>query len=287
MSGHSKWATTKHQKAVKDAQRGKLFAKLIKNIEVAARTGGGDPDGNPTLYDAIQKAKKSSVPNENIDRAVKRGSGAEAGGVDYQSITYEGYGPSGVAMMIECLTDNRNRAASDVRVAVTRNGGSMADPGSVAYLFRRKGVVVVPRESNGAAVSEDDLMLAVLDAGAEEINDLGDAFEIVSEAGDLVSVRTAVTEAGLDYDSADATFIASVNVPAGPGRGAQGRPARRRHRGPRRRAERLHERGYPGRDRGRARIRLSTCAESLAARIVSRRVNGYLADSARDADSAE
>jgi YebC/PmpR family DNA-binding regulatory protein len=213
MSGHSKWATTKHQKAVKDARRGKLFAKLIKNVEVAARTGGGDPDGNPTLYDAIQKAKKSSVPNENIDRAVKRGSGAEAGGVEYQSITYEGYGPGGVAVMIECLTDNRNRAASDVRVAVTRNGGSMADPGSVAYLFRRKGVVVVPRESNGAAVSEDDLMLAVLDAGAEDINDLGDAFEIVSEAGDLVSVRTAVTEAGLDYDSADATFIASVDVP--------------------------------------------------------------------------
>ena len=145
MSGHSKWATTKHQKAAKDAKRGKLFAKLIKNIEVAARIGGGDPDGNPTLWDAIQKAKKSSVPNDNIDRAVKRGSGAEAGGVDYQSITYEGYGPSGVAIMIECLTDNRNRAATDVRVAVTRNGGNMADPGSVAYLFTRKGVVVVPK----------------------------------------------------------------------------------------------------------------------------------------------
>ena len=145
MSGHSKWATTKHQKAAKDAKRGKLFAKLIKNIEVAARTGGGDPDGNPTLFDAIQKAKKSSVPNENIDRAVKRGSGAEAGGVDYQSITYEGYGPNGVAIMIECLTDNRNRAASEVRVAVTRNGGTMADPGSVAYLFSRKGVVIVPQ----------------------------------------------------------------------------------------------------------------------------------------------
>jgi YebC/PmpR family DNA-binding regulatory protein len=213
MSGHSKWATTKHQKAVKDARRGKLFAKLIKNVEVAARTGGGDPDGNPTLYDAIQKAKKSSVPNENIDRAVKRGSGAEAGGVEYQSITYEGYGPNGVAVMIECLTDNRNRAASDVRVAVTRNGGNMADPGSVAYLFSRKGVVVVPRQSNGSVVSEDDLMLAVLDAGAEEINDLGDSFEVVSEATDLVQVRTAVTDAGLEYDSADPTFIASVNVP--------------------------------------------------------------------------
>jgi len=210
MSGHSKWATTKHQKAAKDAKRGKLFAKLIKNIEVAARTGGGDPDGNPTLYDAIQKAKKTSVPNENIDRAVKRGSGAEAGGVDYQAITYEGYGPNGVAIMIECLTDNRNRAASDVRVAVTRNGGTMADPGSVSYLFSRKGVVIVPREAD---VTEDDLMLAVLDAGADEINDLGDVFEVVSEPGDLVAVRTAVTDAGIEYDSADPTFIASVNVP--------------------------------------------------------------------------
>src|SRR6478609_3147712 len=210
MSGHSKWATTKHQKAAKDAKRGKLFAKLIKNIEVAARTGGGDPDGNPTLFDAIQKAKKSSVPNDNIDRAVKRGSGAEAGGVDYQSITYEGYGPNGVAIMIECLTDNRNRAATDVRVAVTRNGGSMADPGSVSYLFSRKGVVIVPREGD---VTEDDLMLAVLDAGADEINDLGDVFEVVSEPGDLVAVRTAVTDAGIEYDSADPTFIASVNVP--------------------------------------------------------------------------
>src|ERR1700761_8571644 len=145
MSGHSKWATTKHQKAVKDARRGKEFARLIKNIEVAARTGGGDPAANPTLYDAIQKAKKTSVPNDNIERAVKRGSGAEAGGADYQSIMYEGYGPNGVAIMIECLTDNRNRAASEVRVAVTRNGGSMADPGSVAYLFNRKGVVTVPK----------------------------------------------------------------------------------------------------------------------------------------------
>ena len=144
MSGHSKWATTKHKKAVIDAKRGKMFAKLIKNIEVAARMGGGDPAGNPTLYDAIQKAKKSSVPNDNIDRAVKRGSGAEAGGADYQTIMYEGYGPAGVAMLIECLTDNRNRAAMEVRTAMTRNGGSLADPGSVSYLFNRKGVVIVP-----------------------------------------------------------------------------------------------------------------------------------------------
>ena len=209
MSGHSKWATTKHKKAVIDARRGKLFAKLIKNIEVAARTGGGDIAGNPTLYDAIQKAKKSSVPNDNIDRAVKRGSGAEAGGADYQTIMYEGYGPSGVAVLIECLTDNRNRAASDVRVAMTRNGGSMADPGSVSYLFTRKGVVLVPREG----LSEDDVLTAVLDAGAEEVNDLGETFEVVSEATDLVAVRTALQDAGIDYESAEASFIPSVVVP--------------------------------------------------------------------------
>jgi YebC/PmpR family DNA-binding regulatory protein len=208
MSGHSKWATTKHKKAVVDAKRGKLFAKLIKNIEVAARTGGGDPAGNPTLYDAIQKAKKSSVPNDNIDRALKRGSGLEAGGADYQTIMYEGYGPSGVAVLIECLTDNRNRAASDVRVAMTRNGGSMADPGSVSYLFARKGVVLVPH----ADLSEDDVLTAVLDAGAEEVNDLGEEFEVVSEPTDLVAVRTALQSAGIDYDSAEASFVASVTV---------------------------------------------------------------------------
>src|SRR5690349_21039792 len=209
MSGHSKWATTKHKKAVIDARRGKMFAKLIKNIEVAARMGGGDPAGNPTLYDAIQKAKKSSVPNDNIDRAVKRGSGAEAGGADYSTIMYEGYGPNGVAVLIECLTDNRNRAASDVRVAMTRNGGSMADPGSVSYMFTRKGVIIVPKAGQ---LTEDDVLTAVLEAGAEEVNDLGDAFEVVSEASDLVAVRTALQDAGIDYDSADANFVPSVQV---------------------------------------------------------------------------
>lgn len=213
MSGHSKWATTKHKKAVVDAKRGKLFAKLIKNIEVAARTGGGDPAGNPTLYDAIQKAKKSSVPNDNIDRAVKRGSGADGAGVDYQTIMYEGYGPNGVAVLIECLTDNRNRAASEVRVAMTRNGGSMADPGSVSYLFDRKGVVVVPRQQEGRDVTEDDLLEAVLEAGADEVEDLGEAFEIRSEAADLVAVRSAVQDAGLDYESAESSFVPSVTVP--------------------------------------------------------------------------
>ncbi len=212
MSGHSKWATTKHKKAVIDAKRGKMFAKLIKNIEVAARMGGGDPAGNPTLYDAIQKAKKSSVPNDNIDRAVKRGSGAEAGGADYSTIMYEGYGPNGVAMLIECLTDNKNRAAMEVRTAMTRNGGSLADPGSVAYLFHRKGVVIVPQQQEAKAVSEDDVLEATLDAGAEEVNDLGEAFEVVSEAGDLVAVRTALQDAGLDYDSAEASFVPSMQV---------------------------------------------------------------------------
>src|ERR1700752_3076777 len=191
MSGHSKWATTKHKKAVVDARRGKMFARLIKNIEVAARVGGGDPAGNPTLYDAIQKAKKSSVPNENIERARKRGAGEEAGGADWQPITYEGYGPNGVAILIECLTDNRNRAAGEVRTAMTRNGGNMADPGSVAYMFNRKGVVIVPKADG---VSEDDILLAGLAAGAEEVNDLGDSFEIVSEATDLVAVRKALQD---------------------------------------------------------------------------------------------
>lgn len=209
MSGHSKWATTKHKKAALDAKRGKLFAKLIKNIEVAARTGGGDPAGNPTLYDAIQKAKRNSVPADNIDRAVKRGSGAEAGGSDWQTIMYEGYGTGGVAVLVECLTDNRNRAASEVRTAMTRNGGTMADPGSVSYLFHRKGVVLVP----GEGTSEDAVLEAVLDAGAEEVNNLGEMFEVVSEPGDLVAVRTALQEADIDYDSAEASFVPSVTVP--------------------------------------------------------------------------
>jgi YebC/PmpR family DNA-binding regulatory protein len=209
MSGHSKWATTKHKKAVVDAKRGKMFAKLIKNIEVSARTGGGDPNGNPTLYDAIQKAKKSSVPNDNIDRAVKRGAGAEGGGADYQTILYEGYGPNGVALLVECLTDNRNRAAAEVRTALTRNGGTLADPGSVSYLFSRKGVVVVP----AAGTSEDDVLLAVLDAGAEEVNDLGESLEVVCEATDLVAVRTALQSSGIDYDSAEAQFVPSTQIP--------------------------------------------------------------------------
>ncbi|HEX5334016.1 MAG TPA: YebC/PmpR family DNA-binding transcriptional regulator [Cellulomonas sp.] len=208
MSGHSKWATTKHQKAVVDAKRSKLFAKLVKNIEVAARTGGGDLAGNPTLVDAVQKAKKSSVPIDNINRAVKRGSGQEAGGADYQSIIYEGYGTGGIAVLVECLTDNRNRAASDVRVAFTRNGGQMADPGSVSYLFSRKGVVIVSKEGT----TEDAVMEAVLEAGALEVNDFGDSFEILSEATDLVQVRTALQDAGIDYESADVVFYPATQI---------------------------------------------------------------------------
>ena len=213
MSGHSKWATTKHKKAVVDARRAKLFAKLIKNIEVAARQGGGELEGNPTLFDAVQKAKKNSVPLDNIERAVKRGSGAETGGADWQTIMYEGYGPGGVAVLVECLTDNRNRAASDVRIAMTRNGGAMADPGSVSYLFGRKGVVIVNKVSEGQDVSEDQILNTVLEVGAQEVNDLGEAFEIVSEATDFVAVRTALQGVGIDYESAEATFVPSMTVP--------------------------------------------------------------------------
>ena len=210
MSGHSKWATTKHKKAVVDARRSKLFAKLIKNVEVAARSGGPDPVGNPTLYDAVQKAKRNSVPNDNIDRALRRGAGLEAGGATYEAITYEGYAPGGVAVLVECLTDNRNRAAAEVRTALTRNGGSMADPGSVSYLFNRKGVVIVPK---GSGATEDDVLTAVLDAGAEEVNDLGESFEEVSEATDLVAVRNALQDAKIDYESAEAAFLPTVEVP--------------------------------------------------------------------------
>jgi YebC/PmpR family DNA-binding regulatory protein len=210
MSGHSKWATTKHKKAVVDARRGKLFAKLIKNVEVAARTGGADLDGNPTLYDAVQKAKRNSVPSDNIDRAVRRGAGLETGGAAYESITYEGYAPGGVAVLVECLTDNRNRAAADVRTALTRNGGSMADPGSVSYLFARKGVVIVPK---AGSLTEDDVLGAVLESGAESVEDLGESFEVVSEATDLIEVRNALQAAGIEYESAEAAFLPSVEIP--------------------------------------------------------------------------
>ncbi|WP_210481340.1 YebC/PmpR family DNA-binding transcriptional regulator [Naasia sp. SYSU D00948] len=211
MSGHSKWATTKHKKAVIDARRAKSFAKLIKNIEVAAKIGGADITGNPTLADAVQKAKKTSVPNDNIDRAIKRGAGLTGESVDYQTIMYEGYGPSGVALLIECLTDNKNRAAAEVRTAMSRNGGTMADPGSVAYNFSRKGVIRVEKTDG---LTEDDILAAVLEAGVEDVTDNGDSFEIVTDTADLVAARTALQEAGIDYDSAEAEFVPGVEVQA-------------------------------------------------------------------------
>ena len=244
MSGHSKWATTKHQKAADDAKRGKVFAKLIKNIEVAAHIGGGDLAGNPTLYDAVQKAKKTSVPNDNIDRAIKRGVGGRGRGVRLATIIYEGYAPGGVAVLIECLTDNRNRAAAEVRTALTRNGGQLADPGSVAYVFDRRGVVIVPK---GNGLTEDDLLEVVLDAGAEEVNDNGDTFEIVSDAADFVAVRTAV-QAGRDRLRVGRGVVGPE--PAGaarPRRRAEDDPRHRRARGQRRRPGRLRQRRHPRR----------------------------------------
>jgi YebC/PmpR family DNA-binding regulatory protein len=207
MSGHSKWATTKHKKAVIDGRRAKLFAKLIKNIEVAARLGGPDLDGNPTLYDAVQKGRKSSLPSDNIERAIKRGSGVGDDAVVYSTIMYEGYGPNGIALLIECLTDNKNRAAAEVRVAVTRNNGTMADPGSVAYLFGRKGQILVEKASG---VTEDAILDAGLDAGIEDIEDRGDQFMITTEPSDMVAVRTALQASGIDYESADAEFVPSM-----------------------------------------------------------------------------
>ncbi|MET0853691.1 MAG: YebC/PmpR family DNA-binding transcriptional regulator [Microterricola sp.] len=209
MSGHSKWATTKHKKAITDSRRAKAFAKLIKNIEVAAKMGGADLSGNPTLVDAIQKAKKTSVPNDNIDRAVKRGAGLSGESVDYTTIMYEGYAANGVALLIECLTDNKNRAAAEVRTAVSRNGGTMGDPGSVAYNFHRKGVIVVSKTDG---LTEDAILDAVLDAGAEEVNDEGETFEILTDPSDMVAARVALQEAGIDYDSADSAFVPSLKI---------------------------------------------------------------------------
>ncbi|HEU0205246.1 MAG TPA: YebC/PmpR family DNA-binding transcriptional regulator [Pseudolysinimonas sp.] len=209
MSGHSKWATTKHKKAVIDQRRAKSFAKLIKNIEVAAKMGGADLSGNPTLVDAVQKAKKTSVPNDNIDRAIKRGAGLSGESVDYQTIMYEGYGPNGVALLIECLTDNKNRAAAEVRTLMTRNGGTMADPGSVAYNFNRKGVISITK---APGVTEDGILEAVLDAGAEEVIDQGGGFEVITDPSSLVQARTALVDAGIDYDSADAEFVPNLHV---------------------------------------------------------------------------
>lgn len=206
MSGHSKWATIKHRKGTADAKRGKLFAKLIKQVEVAARAGGGDPDSNPTLRTMYQKARDNSVPLDTIERAVKRGTG-ELEGVSYTSVTYEGYAPGGVALYIECLTDNRNRTGGDVRSTLTRHGGSLAEPGSVAWQFERKGVVTVP-----SSVDEDELMMAVLDAGAEDILEDSEFRRVVTEPGDLQSVRQALVDAGLPFESADLAMLPTSTV---------------------------------------------------------------------------
>lgn len=207
MSGHSKWATIKHRKGAADAKRGKLFAKLIKQVEVAARQGGGDLDANPTLRTMYQKARDNSVPLDTIDRAVKRGTG-ELEGVSYETVTYEAYAPGGVALYIECLTDNRNRTGSEVRSTLTRNGGSLAEPGSVAWQFERKGVVMVP-----SSVDEDDLMMAALDAGAGDIVDAGEMWQVITEPGALGSVREALAAAGLAVESADLTMLPTATVP--------------------------------------------------------------------------
>lgn len=207
MAGHSKWATTKHKKAVIDARRAKAFARYIKQIEVAARAGA-DLAGNPALELAVSKAKKASVPNDNIDRAVKRGAGLTGESIEYTEIMYEVRGPQGSALLVECLTDNRNRAASETRVAITRNDGTVADPGSVAYLFERKGVVRMPK--NG--LTEDDVLMAVLDAGAEEVIESADDFEIHSDPSDLRAVVAALEEAGIEYESDEAEFVSAMKV---------------------------------------------------------------------------
>src|SRR5690606_38094177 len=210
VAGHSKWATTKHKKAILDSRRAKAFAKYIKVIEVAARIGGPDLAGNPALADAVHKAKKNSVPGDNIDRAIKRGAGLTGEAVEYTNTMYEAYGANGIALMVECLTDNKSRAAAAVRTALCRNGATLADPGSVAYNFERKGVITVPAEGT----TEDDVLMAVLEGGAEEVTPTpnGEAFEVITEASDLVAARTALVEAGIDYDSADAEFVPNLKV---------------------------------------------------------------------------
>jgi YebC/PmpR family DNA-binding regulatory protein len=207
MSGHSKWATIKHKKGAADKARGKLFAKLIRQVEVAAREGGGDPDSNPTLRTMFQKARDASVPLDTIERAIKRGTG-ELEGVRYEQVVYEGYAPNGVAVLIDVLTDNRNRTGSEVRSLMKRHGGSIAEPGAVAWQFERKGIVVVSR-----SVEEDDLMLVVLDAGADDIADEGDTWRVTTEPTDLPAVRTALESAGIAVQSADTTMLPTSTVP--------------------------------------------------------------------------
>ncbi len=207
MSGHSKWATIKHKKGAADKARGKLFAKLIRQVEVAARQGGGDPESNPTLRTMYQKARDNSVPLDTIERAIKRGTG-ELEGVNYEPVTYEGYAPAGVALLVEALTDNRNRTGSEIRNIFKKNGGSIAEPGAVAWQFERKGVVILPK-----SVSEDDIMLVALDAGAEDLVDEGDTWRLTTAPSDLADVRAALEDAGIAFDSADVTMLPTNTVP--------------------------------------------------------------------------
>jgi YebC/PmpR family DNA-binding regulatory protein len=215
MSGHSKWATIKHKKAATDKARGKLFAKLLRQVEVAAREGGGDPEANPTLRTMFQKARDNSIPMDTIERAIKRGTG-ELEGVTYEEVTYEGYAPGGVAVMVEVLTDNRNRAGADVRNIFSRNGGSMAEPGAVAWQFDRKGTIVVPR-----SVDEEDLMLTALDAGADDIVDDGDSWRVTTPPTELHAVRTALEEAGIGIESSDLTMVPQTAIPLDTAEGAK------------------------------------------------------------------
>ena len=215
MSGHSKWATIKHQKGAKDKARGKLFAKVLRQVEVAAREGGGDPDANPTLRTMFQKARDASIPMDTIERAIKRGTG-ELEGVTYEQITYEGYASGGVAVLVEVLTDNRNRTGADVRSLFTRNGGSIAEPGAVAWQFDRKGQVLVDRKAD-----EEELMLAALDAGADDIADDGELWRVTTAPTELHKVRSAVEEAGMTVDSADLTMVPQTTIPLTDAEGAK------------------------------------------------------------------
>jgi YebC/PmpR family DNA-binding regulatory protein len=208
MSGHSKWATTKHQKAAKDKTRGKLFAKIIRQVEVAAREGGGDPESNPTLRTMFQKARSSSIPIDTIEKAIKRGTG-ELEGIRYESINYEGYAPCGVAVYVEVLSDNRNRTGSDVRSIFSKNGGSIAEPGAVSWQFERKGVFILPK----SAGTEDDLMTIGLDAGLEDLEDQGDTWQMTVGTADFAALRDALESANIPTESAELTMVATTTVP--------------------------------------------------------------------------
>jgi YebC/PmpR family DNA-binding regulatory protein len=214
MSGHSKWATIKHKKGAADKARGKLFAKLIRQVEVAAREGGGDPDTNPTLRTMFQKAREASVPTDTIERAIKRGTG-ELEGVRYEQVSYEGYAPHGVAVIVECLTDNRNRTGADIRSTFSKNGGSMAEPGAVSWQFERKGIILVSKSGGpgGAPVTEDDLMLAALEAGADDIAESGDHWQVTTPPSDMPAVKAAIEDAGMSVESADVTLLSSTTIP--------------------------------------------------------------------------